>query len=70
MAASVTAGEGFSSRAPVPLFDTGMKPQWGSARNLYDVSRDGQRFLFMTPVADDRLSPFTILLNWRPAGKK
>ncbi len=42
----------------------------GAARNVYDVSRDGQRFLFMTPVADDRLSPFTILLNWEPGRKK
>ncbi len=70
MAASVTAREGFSASVPVALFDTGMKPLWGSARNLYDVSHDGQRFLFMTPVADDRLSPFTILLNWSPDRKK
>jgi Tol biopolymer transport system component len=64
MVSDVTVGEGFNRSVPLPIFDTGMKPQWGSARNLYDVSRDGQRFLFMTPVADDRLSPFTILLNW------
>ena len=27
-------------------------------------SRDGERFLMMTPVADDRSSPFTIVINW------
>jgi Tol biopolymer transport system component len=70
MAANVTAGEAFKSSVPVPIFDTGMKPQWGAARNLYDVSPDGQRFLFMTPVADDRLSPFIILLNWSPDREK
>ena len=70
MAVSVTTSEGFKSSPPVPLFDTGMKPQWGAARNLYDVSPDGQRFLFMTPVADDRVSPFTILLNWNSDRKK
>jgi hypothetical protein len=55
-AVTLQAGVARSGRAP--------------ARNLYDVSPDGQRFLFMTPVADDRLSPFTILLNWRPDRKK
>ncbi len=29
MSVSVTAGEGFKSGAPIPLFDTGMKPRWG-----------------------------------------
>jgi len=28
------------------------------------VSRDGKRFLFMTPVDDDRSSPFTVVVNW------
>ncbi len=46
-----------------PLFDTGMPPYWGAARNLYDVRRDG-RFLLMAPIADDRSSPFNITLNW------
>jgi hypothetical protein len=30
----------------------------------YDVSRDGKRFLFMTPVDDDRSAPFTVVVNW------
>ena len=51
----------------MPLFDVGMQPHWGAARNHYDVSRDRRRFLLMTPVADDRSSPFTIVLNWSGA---
>jgi Tol biopolymer transport system component len=70
MSVSVTAGDSFKAGRPAPLFDTGMKPQWGAARNLYDVSTDGQQFLFMTPVADDRPSPFTLLLNWRAGAPK
>jgi hypothetical protein len=41
-----------------------MSPHWGEARNHYDISRDGRRFLFMVPVADDRLAPFTVVVNW------
>ena len=52
---------------PAPLFDTGMTPYWGEARNHYDVSRDGKRFLFMAPVADDRSSPYTVVVNWAAA---
>lgn len=70
MAVSVKATVTFGAAGPVPLFDTGMRPHWGEGRNHYDVSRDGQRFLLMTPVADDRLSPFTIVLNWMPPRAK
>ncbi|MGH9175942.1 MAG: LpqB family beta-propeller domain-containing protein, partial [Vicinamibacterales bacterium] len=63
MAVAVNAGATFDHGAAVPLFDTGMRPHWGSGRNHYDVSRDG-RFLLMTPVVDDRSSPFTVVLNW------
>ncbi len=63
MAVAVKTGATFEQAPAVLLFDTGVPPQWYFARNLYDVSRDGQ-FLFMTPVEDDRSSPFTVVLNW------
>jgi len=66
MAVPVKTGAAFDHQAAVPLFDTGLAPRWGTARNHYDVSRDGQRFLVMAPLADDRASPFTIVLNWAP----
>ena len=64
MAVPVKTGATFDRGPAVSLFDTGMHPGWGSARNHYDVSPDGQRFLVMTPVADDRSSPFTVVVNW------
>ena len=62
MSVPITKGRTLSVGHPVPLFDTGMPPQWYEARNLYDVSRDG-RFLFMEPVEDDRSLPLTVLVN-------
>jgi hypothetical protein len=41
-----------------------MQHHWAVARNHYDVSRDGQRLLFMSPVDDDRATPFTVVVNW------
>ena len=63
MAVPITAAATFEAEPAVPLFDTGLPPNWYEARNLYDVSRDGS-FLFMTPIEDDRSLPFTIVLNW------
>jgi Tol biopolymer transport system component len=70
MAVAINSGAQFGHGSPVPLFDTGVPPHWYAARNLYDVARDG-RFLFMTPVEDDRSSPFTIVINWaRPSSAR
>lgn len=63
MAVAVKAGTAFEHGPAVALFDTGMPPHWGAGRNHYDVSRDG-RFIFMAPIADDRSSPFIVVLNW------
>lgn len=64
MSVPVRTGATVELGPPVPLFDTGMSPHWGEARNHYDISADGRRFLFMVPVADDRTAPFTIVINW------
>ena len=64
MAVAIKAGAAFEPGATTPVFDSGMPPHWGEARNHYDVSRDGKRFLFMTPVDDDRSAPFTVVVNW------
>ena len=63
MAVPVKGGTTVEHGPAVALFDTGMAPHWGEGRNHYDVSRDG-RFLFMAPIADDRSSPFIVVLNW------
>ena len=62
--ATITSRATFGAGAPSPVLDTGMRPHWGEARNVYDVGRDGKRFLFMSPVDDDRSAPFTVVVNW------
>jgi eukaryotic-like serine/threonine-protein kinase len=69
MAVPIKGGTTFTHGSPVSLFDTGVPPHWYQSRNLYDVSRDG-RFLFMSPVEDDRSSPVTVVLNWAARLKK
>lgn len=69
MAVAIQNGVTLEPGPPTSLFDTGMQPHWGEARNHYDVSRDGTRFLFMTPVDDDRASPLTVVVNWSAALK-
>jgi hypothetical protein len=61
---AIESGASFAPGAATPVFDTGLPPHWGEARNHYDVSRDGKRFLFMSPVDDDRSAPFTVVINW------
>ena len=63
MAVPIRAGASFAHGDAERLFDTALPPHWYEARNLYDVGRDG-RFLFMTPVEDDRSAPVTVVLNW------
>ena len=41
-------------RQPIPIFDL----------FVYDVSRDGQRFLIITPVKQTESTPMSIVLNW------
>jgi Tol biopolymer transport system component len=64
MAVAVKSGSTFERGPMTALFDSAMQPHWAEARNHYDVSRDGQRLLFMSPVDDDRSAPFTVIVNW------
>jgi hypothetical protein len=61
MSVSVTAGTSFNAGVPAPLFKVNTAVQLID----YDVSKDGQRFLTLTTVAEAELLPFTVLLNWR-----
>lgn len=64
MAVAVKTGTTFEPGAGEPLFDSGNQPGWAVARNHYDVSRDGRRFLVMSPVDADRSSALTLVVNW------
>ena len=50
----------FTRGIPQPLFDTRIRLLW-DMRNHYDVSADGERFLFTVPIDDARLEPFTVV---------
>ena len=53
--------------APVALFATHVGNPVSVFRQQYVVS-DGLSFLFNTLVDDDRVSPITIIQNWKPPG--
>ena len=65
MAAPVTTGASFDSRAPVALFQaTPRQPVSFNDLFVYDVTHDGQRFLINTPVKQADTQPMSIILNW------
>lgn len=62
MAIEIKAGSTFEPGVPKPLFDV------AAARAIpttpFDVSTDGQRFLFMSGQLDPNPSSLTVVLNW------
>jgi Tol biopolymer transport system component len=67
MAVAIDPEPNFTHGAPQPLFQTRIRLLWEDMRNHYDVTADGQRFLFTVPVDDARTTPFTVVTPWRPA---
>jgi serine/threonine protein kinase len=74
MAASVNGkGSGFEVGAVKPLFDPQpADPQSGLSYPgyYYDVSADGQKFLFNTALEQTVSAPITVILNWTSLLKK
>src|SRR5262249_38735703 len=65
MAATVTTGANFDVGTPVALFQTTPRqPVSLNDQFVYDVSRDGQRFLIITQVKHAETEPMSIVLNW------
>jgi Tol biopolymer transport system component len=65
MAVPVTIGANFNAGMPVALFQTiPRQPVATTDIFVYDVSRDGQRFLINTPVKQGDTAPMTVVLNW------
>jgi len=62
MAVSVETGAAFSAGVPRALFDA--RIQAGQRRNSFLVSRDGQKFLLLSPMGKDRIAPITVVLHW------
>jgi Tol biopolymer transport system component len=65
MAAPVTTEAKFDNGTPAALFQASPRqPILPFDLFVYDVSRDGQRFLINTPVKQAKMTPMSIVLNW------
>jgi Tol biopolymer transport system component len=65
MAVPVTIGANFDVGAPVALFQTTPRqPVSTNDQFVYDVSRDGQRFLIVTQVKQTETAPMSVVLSW------
>jgi len=62
MAAPVDAGATLTAGVPQPLFDARIQP--GNRRNTYAVTRDGQKFLLLSPLGREKIVPITMVLHW------
>jgi len=65
MAVPVTSGVNFQAGAPVALFQANPRELLATSEiAVYDVSKDGQRFLINTQVNTDAGRPMSVVLNW------
>jgi serine/threonine protein kinase/Tol biopolymer transport system component len=65
MAAPVTTGATFDAGSPATLFQTSPRqPVSTNDQFVYDVSRDGQRFLTLTQLKQAETAPMSVVLNW------
>jgi Tol biopolymer transport system component len=69
MAVDVNLGGTFQAGTPQSLFQAPAGVA-DVARFQYDVTRDGKRFLMISPVSGSISSPATVVLNWETALKR
>jgi len=69
MAVDVHAGEHFEAGTPHALFQTRILPLV-EARNHYDVTSDGQRFVVNSRRPEDASLPITVVVGWAPEKRK
>jgi len=71
MAASVDTKAEFESGTPTVLFQTDPRERVATTEVIiYDVSRDGQRFLVNTNYNNGSAHPMSLVLNWKSEMKK
>jgi Tol biopolymer transport system component/tRNA A-37 threonylcarbamoyl transferase component Bud32 len=58
----VSTGDTFTAGLPDTLFDAELFPL--VARNRYSVTKDGQRFLMLSPISGESVRPISVILNW------
>jgi len=66
MSVTVTPGPPVRFSLPMKLFDAPTVAR-GVTRNRYVPTRDGQRFLMITPAGDTRVAATTVVLDWLAA---
>jgi Tol biopolymer transport system component len=59
MTVSVKAGDTFQASAPAPLFRNDSVVQ-----DAFDVTADGQRFVFNVSATQTQTIPFTVVVHW------
>ena len=65
MAAPVTTGANFDVGTPAALFQAAPRqPVSTNDHFVYDVSREGERFLILTQTKQAETAPMSIVLNW------
>ena len=69
MSVDVRPGAEIETSAPRPLFQTRILPVV-EARNHYDVSADGQRFLVNSRRLEDASLPINVVVGWTPEKRK
>lgn len=71
MAVSVDTNNRFESGTPATLFQANPREQLATTEQvIYDVSRDGQRFLVNTKYDNGSAHPLSVILNWQTEMKK
>jgi hypothetical protein len=61
-----TDGASFEVGIPRPLFDVATADSNGfGGGSAYVVTRDGQRFLVLSPVDKESSAPLEVVVNWR-----
>jgi Tol biopolymer transport system component len=71
MAAPVSTGTNFRAGASVALFQANPRELVATSEQIvYDVSKDGQRFLINTQVNNTDTRPMSVVLNWDAEFKK
>jgi Tol biopolymer transport system component len=71
MAVLVDSKNEFESGTPTVLFQTDPREQIATTELVvYDVSRDGQRFLVNSKYNSGSLHPMSVILNWKTEMKK
>ncbi len=71
MAVPINTISGFDPGAPVALFQADQKDFVSTSDQiLYDVTRDGQKFLINTKIRNGASQPMSVLLHWSSLLKK